>query len=104
VPEFAYYAIYEVESECFIRFGKRLSTDNLHSYWLDDISAVVFSVNELDLIVHWARTGDTRVGAMSYHVIQFIEETCKIENLVCVPCDEHFNNVDYENAFPILEL
>lgn len=102
-----YYALYEVESERFVRFGRRLSTDEVHSYWLDDLGACVFSVNEIELVVRWARTGNYKAGAMCYDFIKFLEDSIDhIDpcDLVCVPCDEHFNNVNYENSFPMLEL
>ena len=107
MPEIAYYALYDVQSERFIRFGLRLSTDQVMSYWLDDISGVVFNEIELDLIVHWARTGDYHAGQMCYHFIKYLAESVdiiKVPNLICVPCDEHFTVLNYNHAFPILEL
>ena len=96
-----YYGIYDLESGRFIKYGKKLSTDNLLTYWLDDIDGVCFSEDELNIIEIFINDGTRPDGFVMCLILDFIEQNCVASNLIGFPCDQDMNNKDYINSFPL---
>ena len=104
---FLHHALVDIESSKFVRFGKKLSTDDLSSFWLDDITGELFSGAELYSLKVYIVDDIVPVGAMSYHLIMFMKEQgIKAKQLLCIPCriDNDFDSREYDHSFFLSSL
>ena len=104
--DYKFHALFDLTTERFVRFGMKTSVDDLATYWMDDISGEVFSLPELETIRHYMILREQPIASIRcFNVVKFLNEVCTIENLLCIPCEEHyFDSLDYIHSVMLLDL